>query len=157
VIEQAVTASCDPVPVPELSTVTLIAGDADASIAFYRLLGLDLDDHGGGGEIVHEVVRGTKPADLDIDNATLATIYHDGFRTSGARFIIGFNVGSRAEVDDLYATITAAGHPGRQPPYDAFWGARYAIVADPDGNDVGIMSPPDDTMRSWPPTPSPSL
>ena len=35
-------------------------------------------------------------------------------------------------------------------------GARYAIVVDPDGNDVGIMSPSDDTMRSWPPTPSPS-
>lgn len=46
------------------------------------------------------------------------------------------------------------GHKGRQPPYDAFWGARYAIVADPDGNDVGLMSPLDEKRRTWPPTES---
>jgi hypothetical protein len=33
------------------------------------------------------------------------------------------------------------GYEGQQPPFDAFWGARYAIVCDPDGNAVGIMSP----------------
>ena len=31
----------------------------------------------------------------------------------------------------------------QQEPYDAFWGARYAIVEDPDGNAVGLMSPID--------------
>jgi hypothetical protein len=42
-----------------------------------------------------------------------------------------------------------------QVPYDAFWGARYAIVADPDGNEVGLMSPRDDDRRSFPPADSP--
>jgi catechol 2,3-dioxygenase-like lactoylglutathione lyase family enzyme len=32
---------------------------------------------------------------------------------------------------------------------------RYAIVADPSGNDVGLMSPVDESMRSWPPEESP--
>ena len=45
--------------------------------------------------------------------------------------------------------------PG-QPPFDAFWGARYAIVADPDGNDVGLMSPIDESRRTWPPAESPA-
>jgi hypothetical protein len=45
---------------------------------------------------------------------------------------------------------------GRQPPFDAFWGARYAIVADPDGNDVGLMSPIDESRRTWPPEESPA-
>ncbi|HVM54739.1 MAG TPA: VOC family protein [Acidimicrobiales bacterium] len=66
--------------------------------------------------------------------------------------MLTFRVDTREEVDALYAELTGAGHEGRQPPFDAFFGARYAIVADPDGNDVGIMSPSDDTMRSWPPT-----
>jgi uncharacterized glyoxalase superfamily protein PhnB len=69
--------------------------------------------------------------------------------------VIGFSVDTRDHVDRIHAALVAAGHESRQVPYDAFWGARYAIVADPDGNDVGIMSPMDDTMRSWPPTPSP--
>lgn len=49
-------------------------------------------------------------------------------------------VGSRTEVDRLYTELTGAGYGGQQPPYDALWGSRYAIVADPDGNPVGLMS-----------------
>ena len=52
-----------------------------------------------------------------------------------------------------------AGSPAASPkglPFDAFWGARYAIVADPDGNDVGLMSPAQDSRRTWPPRQSPA-
>lgn len=35
-------------------------------------------------------------------------------------------------------------------PYDAVWGPRYAVVEDPDGNAVGIMSPIDPQRRSDP-------
>jgi len=36
------------------------------------------------------------------------------------------------------------------------WHAGWrAIVADPDGNDVGLMSPVDDARRTWPPAESP--
>lgn len=139
--------------------VSVVAKDADASIAFYKLIGADLQDHsGGGGEIVHMTIRGDEPGTLDIDNQALAEVYNASARTGrSSNVIIGFTVGSRDEVDQVYASVVAAGHEGRQPPWDAFWGARYAVVADPDGNDVGIMSPSDDTMRTWPPTPSPSL
>ncbi len=62
---------------------------------------------------------------------------------------------SREAVDERYAELTSAGYAGRQPPFDAFWGARYAIVADPDGNDVGLMSPIEESRRTWPPEESP--
>jgi len=144
---------------PAFSTISIISRDPAASIAFYQLLGLDIDDHSGGaGDIVHSTARGTKPADLDVDSHNLGEIYHEGVRDgSSGGVVIGFSVDTRAEVDAAYERLTAAGHRGLQVPYDAFWGARYAIVADPDGNDVGIMSPMDDTMRTpWPPTPSPN-
>ena len=35
-----------------------------------------------------------------------------------------------------------------RPPFDASWGARYAIVADPDGNDVGQIGPKVTAPRS---------
>jgi catechol 2,3-dioxygenase-like lactoylglutathione lyase family enzyme len=143
---------------PAFSTLSIVARDPQASIAFYQLLGVELDDHSGdgGGDIVHVTVRGQKPADLDIDSHPLGEIYNAGVRSGASRgLIVGFSVDSRDEVDRIHAAVVAAGHESRQVPYDAFWGARYAIVADPDGNDVGIMSPMDDTMRSWPPTPSP--
>jgi uncharacterized glyoxalase superfamily protein PhnB len=62
--------------------------------------------------------------------------------------VLGFRLASRESVDALYEELTGAGYRGAQPPYDAFWGARYAIVADPDGNSVGIMSPSDPERRS---------
>lgn len=34
---------------------------------------------------------------------------------------------------------------------DVDWGARYAIVEDPDGNGVGLMSPIDPERKYWPP------
>ena len=62
--------------------------------------------------------------------------------------VLGFKVGSRERVDEIYADLVAAGYRGQQPPYDAFWGARYAVIEDPDGNAVGIVSPVDPGRRS---------
>jgi hypothetical protein len=47
--------------------------------------------------------------------------------------------------------VTAAGHRSHKAPEDAFWGARYAIVEDPDGTSVGIMSAIDESKRRPPP------
>ena len=67
--------------------------------------------------------------------------------------VIGFRVVERNTVDDLYQRLTDAGYREQQTPYDAFWGARYAVVADPDGNAVGIMSVADPSMRTRPTPP----
>src|SRR5204863_10050993 len=87
-----------------------------------------------------------------------ARLWHAGWRAdpASAKVVLGFVLATRQAVDDRYAELTAAGYPGRQPPFDAFWGARYAIVADPDGNDVGLMSPVEESRRAWPPQPSPT-
>ena len=71
--------------------------------------------------------------------------------STGSGVVIGFRVGSREGVDALYSELTENGSRGRQPPYDAFWGARYAIVEDPDGNAIGLMSPKDPARKFWPP------
>jgi uncharacterized glyoxalase superfamily protein PhnB len=47
--------------------------------------------------------------------------------------------------------LTGAGYKGLQAPFDAFWGARYAVVEDPNGIAVGLMSPSDPNRRYWPP------
>lgn len=59
-------------------------------------------------------------------------------------------VDTREDVDRLHAKIQAAGHRLGQEPYDAFFGSRYAIVIDPDGNQVGLKSPIDGTRKYEP-------
>ena len=77
----------------------------------------------------------------------------DGGVPGGPGVVIGFKVDRREEVDELVAALAADGVPVQQEPYDAFWGARYAIVSDPDGNGVGVMSPVDPARSSQPPDP----
>jgi uncharacterized glyoxalase superfamily protein PhnB len=48
--------------------------------------------------------------------------------------------------------MARAGYRGLQEPYDAFWGARYAIIEDPNGVAVGVMSPISPDRKSPPPS-----
>jgi hypothetical protein len=96
---------------------------------------------------------------LELDTAESARLWHAGWLADPASVgvVIGFSFPTWEAVDERYAELTSADYTGRQPPFDAFWGARYAIVADPDGNDVGLMSPLDESCRTWPPEESRSL
>jgi len=76
-----------------------------------------------------------------------------GCAAGAAGIVIGFRVPSRDAVDQTYEDLTSAGYGGQQSPYDAFWGARFAVVEDPDGNSVGLMSPIDPAHRTAPPAP----
>jgi uncharacterized glyoxalase superfamily protein PhnB len=84
---------------------------------------------------------------------TFAAKWNEGW-PGGSGAVLGFKVESRREVDALVAALAADGVPVQQQPYDAFWGARYAVVSDPDGNAVGIMSPVDPARRRDEPPPS---
>jgi uncharacterized glyoxalase superfamily protein PhnB len=54
---------------------------------------------------------------------------------------LAFACESPAEVDAAYAELTAAEGTAAMEPWDAFWGMRYAIVHDPDGNPVDLFAP----------------
>jgi uncharacterized glyoxalase superfamily protein PhnB len=58
---------------------------------------------------------------------------------------------TRDDVDAVFGDMSAAGYRGLQEPHDAFWGARYAILEDPDGIAVCLMSPVAVDKRSPPP------
>lgn len=145
-----------------LDALNLVASDMDATLAFYRLLGLEIPEDAvwrtetGAHHVDLKLPAGTTSGEdtgIDVDSESLAQRYNASFDASSpnSRTVIGFRVATRDAVDMRYAQLTSAGHRGLQPPYDAFWGARYAIVEDPDGRSVGIMSPQEDAHRSAPP------
>ena len=68
------------------------------------------------------------------------------------RAVLNLRTASREDVDSLCTELADAGYTVSQPPFDAFWGSRYAIVNDPDGHPVGLKSEPDPEKRSRPPT-----
>lgn len=133
---------------PQLDQINLVVSDMDAAVAFYRRLGLEIADTDPSWQAHHRTAEVDGGLDLDLDSEEFARHWNRGW--SGGRAVIGFKVESRDQVDDLYQELTDAGYRGQQPPYDAFWGARYAVIEDPDGNPVGVMSPVDSDRRSDP-------
>lgn len=142
---------------PVFDQVDIVTRDFEATMVFYQTLGVEIEAVGGGeDEIWHADVHFPSGAAFHIDNVALAQVYNAAWRQpeGSSSVVVGFSVDSREAVDHLYRKLTDAGFDGRQVPFDAFWGARYAVVADPNGIDVGIMSPLDDSKRSRP-SPSP--
>ena len=142
---------------PLLNQLDLVVRDIDVTLAFYRRLGLDIPEGA-----VWRTASGPHHVDLHLpngfvlhfDSVALAKTFNRGWSEAaagGATTIIGFAVASRTLVDERYAELVAAGYTGHQPPYDTFWGARYAVIEDPDGNHVGLMSPLDPAKRGAPP------
>lgn len=142
---------------PDLNQIDFVVRDMEAAVAFYRALGVEIPD-----TAIWRTASGAHHVDITMpgglivhfDSGALAKAYNRGWREpsgSGTRNVLGFKVASREEVDRIHDRLAGLGHRSSQPPYDAFWGARYAIVEDPDGNHVGLMSELDPARKSAPP------
>lgn len=135
---------------PRFTQLNIVSGDTEASLRFYRKLGLEIPNSAiwktqtGPHHISAQALLKGDGATMDIDSALFAGHWNNawqGRRDLAGRVVISFEVPSRERVDVLYNEMAAAGYSSLQPPYDALWGARYAIIQDPDGIAVGIMSP----------------
>ncbi|MEO1058668.1 MAG: VOC family protein [Actinomycetota bacterium] len=135
--------------------INLLVRDMAATTEFYRLLELDFADAfewpaGSGAQHIDDMVG--DGAYMAFDNAPMARIWAGGFdadRPAG-NVVVGLMVETRDDVDRLVDQVRNAGHDVACEPYDAFFGSRYAIVIDPDGNQVGLKSPIDDDRRYIP-------
>ncbi len=145
---------------PIFSQLNLVCGDLDASRAFYARLGVALPDTGvwrtpsGAHHASGEAQVADQTIDFDLDSAAFAQKWNPAWKGRAdlrGRIVIGFHVPSRADVDEVFHDMTSAGYRGLQAPHDAFWGARYAIIEDPDGIAVGLTSPVSPDKKAPPP------
>jgi len=124
----------------QLDLVGIVVRDMGASLEFYRRLGLDIPE--GAEDEPH--AEATTPSGLRVawDSAELIEQIDPTWTepSGGHRIALAFLCSSPAEVDAKYGELAALGH-GHKEPWDAFWGQRYAIVKDPDGNPIDLFAP----------------
>jgi catechol 2,3-dioxygenase-like lactoylglutathione lyase family enzyme len=126
---------------PRLDLLGLVVTDMAASLAFYRRLGLDLPAEADGEPHVETVLPGGLRLAWDTVDVVRGFDPDWTAPQGGNRSALAFRCDDPAEVDKVYAELTAAGHHGHKEPWDAFWGQRYAVVHDPDGNAVDLFAP----------------
>jgi catechol 2,3-dioxygenase-like lactoylglutathione lyase family enzyme len=144
---------------PTLSQINLVCGDLDASLTFYRRLGVEISDAGvwrtaTGAHHVNADPSADPALHFDLDSTAFAQHWNAGWKGRTdlkGRVVVGFGVPTRTDVDAVFRDMIDAGYRGLQEPHDAFWGARYAIIEDPDGIAVGVMSPISADRKSPPP------
>jgi len=137
----------------EFSLIDLVVSDVGATVAFYRKLGVEVPEEAvweQGGRAHHVEVKMPNGAAIGFDSPELTRAYDSEWPEGATGSILTFSVSDRETVDKRYAEMVGGGAVGHMPPTDAFWGARFAIVDDPDGNHVGIMSPSDEAHASVP-------
>lgn len=126
---------------PKLDAMGLVVTDLRASLRFYRLLGLDLPEDPGAEDHVEAVLPGGIRVMFDTVELVRGFVPEWTAPTGGHRMGLAFHCGDAAGVDAMYAKLVGAGYAGAKPPWDAFWGQRYAQVHDPDGNPVDLFAP----------------
>ena len=136
-----------------LDQLNIVVHDMEAAVDFYRRFGLEIPDTVPDWQAHHRTPKTGGDVTLELDSTAFAPRWNAGWPVSQRGIVVGFRLATREDVDDLYEELTTAGYKGLQPPFDAFWGARYAVIADPSGNAVGLMSPVDQARRTRPPAP----
>lgn len=126
---------------PRISLIGLTTSDLSASLAFYRKLGLDLPEGAEREPHVEVVLPGGLRLAWDTDEIARATYPDWAPARGGGRIALAFRCEDPADVDRQYAELTEAGYTGKAVPWDAFWGQRYAVVLDPDGNSAELFAP----------------
>lgn len=124
----------------QLDVIGLVVADMGKSLGFYRRLGLQIPAAADAEPHVETSLAGGLRLAWD----TVATIHsfdpHWTAPSGGPRMSLAFRCESPAAVDSTFADLVDAGYDGHLPPWDAFWGQRYAILHDPDGNDVALYA-----------------
>src|SRR4051812_34997076 len=122
---------------PQLDAIGIVSADLKATVRFYRLVGLQIPD------TTEDHIEATTPGGIRVMFDTLELINQldpDWVKPAGNAIVLAFRCINPKEVDEVYARITAADFRGKRPPFDAFWGQRYATVLDPDGNAVDLFA-----------------
>jgi uncharacterized glyoxalase superfamily protein PhnB len=125
---------------PSLAVISIVTNDMAAAIAFYEACGLRLS--GGGSTEQHSEFSGAA-IKIMLDTRELITSIDPHWRppSGGHAMALAFDCGTPDEVDAAFDRMVAAGAGIAKKPWDAFWGQRYAIITDPDGNPVDLFAP----------------
>ena len=124
----------------QIDMIGMTVRDMVAALAFYRLLGLAVPDGVEGEDHVEVTTPNGYRLAWDTE-ALIRGLDPDWQPPVGQRITLAFRCDGPTDVDATYARLVGAGHEGRTAPWDAFWGQRYAVVVDPDGNRVDLFAP----------------
>lgn len=126
---------------PKFDLIGMVVEDMAETLAFYRQLGIDIPKEADTEPHVEVVLASGMRLAWDTVE-TIKTFDPDYQKPTGSsRVSLAFRLDTPEEVDSMYEQLTRAGYHGHKQPWDAFWGQRYGLVYDPNGNSIDFFAP----------------
>lgn len=126
-------------PSMKIDAITVTSGNLAASAKFYTLLGFRFPAFPSDAKHL-EPMTGAGEVRLMIDERGLMESITGWPPVPPNHSSFAIKCENPAEVDAAAARVREAGFSVVKAPWDAFWGQRYAIVADPDGYRVDLFA-----------------
>jgi uncharacterized glyoxalase superfamily protein PhnB len=122
------------------AAIGIVATDLPRTLSFYRALGLDIPAEADDAPHVDVELPGGMRLMFDPLSTLQAFDPSWSAPTGSPRTSLAFECDSPATVDAQYQHMVDAGFHGHLAPWDAFWGQRYAVLHDPEGNGVDLFA-----------------
>ena len=134
----------------QFDQINVVVPDVVGAARFLRSLGVGVDEPETDRAewASHHVGFLANPDgfDADIDSSAFANFW-GGLPADHVGVVLNLRAENRAAVDASFDLAIEIGAECLRAPYDAFWGARYAVVRAPGPIVVGVMSPVDPALR----------
>ena len=120
--------------------IGIVTANMAESIRFYGLLGVDVPEYQPGEPYLEATLTGGIRLSWN-DVEMVKSIDPEWTSPVGKPIELAFLCEGGEDVDQTFAKLISAGFVCHKEPWDAFWGQRYAVVIDPDGNEVSLFAP----------------
>jgi catechol 2,3-dioxygenase-like lactoylglutathione lyase family enzyme len=123
----------------KIAAVGVTTSDLNQTVKFYELLGFKFPEYKPDEDHLEpENVPGSARLMIDTKQLVTEILGEEPRRGNHSAFAIEYD--SAAEVNEIAEKVRSAGFKVVKEPWDAFWGQRYAIVADPDGYMIDLYA-----------------
>lgn len=123
----------------KLNAVGVCASNIKKSVQFYELIGFKFQPFKDEDQHV-ETIPETGSVKLMIDSKELIRSLINAEPTTSNHSAFAIQFDSSDEVNSVANKLKDAGFRVHKEPWDAFWGQRYAVIADPDGNLIDLYA-----------------
>ena len=118
--------------------IGIVSENPARSIEFFKILGVEIKQYENSGHFEGTTTSGVR---IMLDTVDIIQSMDENWKkTQGNGIVLCFKQDSPNQVNETYNRLSKAGFKEIKAPWDAFWGHRYACIADPDGNQIDLFA-----------------